>query len=85
MSTTKQQPTVPAGSLRHPAELPFFIFMAVLNLIIIGFIVQAAVMLPVLPERLQDTGWATAVRTALIGLLLLVPALVVVRETQRAS
>jgi Zn-dependent protease with chaperone function len=85
VSTTRQQPTTPAGRLRHPAELPFFVFMAMLNLVIIGFIVQAAVMLPVLPERLQDTGWATAVRSALIGLLLLVPALIVVRETQRAA
>jgi Zn-dependent protease with chaperone function len=85
VSTTKQQPITPGGRLRHPAELPFFIFMAFLNLVIIGLIVQAAVMLPVLPERLQDTGWATAVRSALIGLLLLVPALIVVRETQRAA
>jgi Zn-dependent protease with chaperone function len=85
VSTPRQQPTVPVGRLRHPAELPFFIVMVVLNLLIIGFIVQAAVTLPILPERLHDTGWATAVRGALIGLLLLVPALIVVRETQRAS
>jgi Zn-dependent protease with chaperone function len=85
VSTSRQQPATPASRLRHPAELPFFIFMAVLNVLIIGFILQAALMLPVLPERLQDTGWATAVRSALLGLLLLIPALIVVRETQRAS
>ncbi|MGA5300014.1 M48 family metallopeptidase [Nucisporomicrobium flavum] len=85
MSTSRQRPVIPAGRLRHPAELPFTIFMILLNVLIIGLIVQAAVMLPGLPERLQDTGWATAVRSALIGLLLLVPALIVVRETQRAS
>jgi Zn-dependent protease with chaperone function len=71
--------------MRHPAELPFFIFMVVLNVLIIGLIVQAAIVLPFLPERFQDSGWAAAIRTALIGLLLLVPALVVIRETQRAS
>ncbi|MEU8236254.1 M48 family metallopeptidase [Actinoplanes sp. NPDC048967] len=84
MSTSKQN-TLPAGRLRHPAELPFFIFMVVLNLVIVGLIVQAAVLLPGLPERLQDTGWSTTVRSALLGLLLLVPTLIVIRETQRAS
>ena len=71
--------------LRHPAELPFFIFMVLLNVLIIGVIVQAAVMLPFLPERFADSGWATAVRSALIALLLLIPTLIVIRETQRAS
>src|SRR5207247_5992784 len=48
-------------------------------------ILDAAWVLPLLPDRLKDTGWAIAVRTALLSLLLLVPALIVVRETQRAS
>ncbi|MEU4426592.1 M48 family metallopeptidase [Actinoplanes sp. NPDC024001] len=65
--------------------MPFYVFMVVLNLIIIWLIVQAAITLPLLPERLQDSAWATTVRSAFIGLLLLVPALVVIRETQRAS
>ncbi|MEV4637578.1 M48 family metallopeptidase [Actinoplanes sp. NPDC049548] len=85
MSTSKRQPTIPSRRLRHPAELPFFVFMTVLNLLIIGLILQAAVMLPYLPERYHDSGWATAVRSALLGLLLLIPFLVIVRETQRAS
>jgi Zn-dependent protease with chaperone function len=85
VSTSRRHPATPATQLRHPAELPFFIFMVVLNVLIIGFIVQAALMLPFLPERFQDTGWATAVRGALIGLLLLIPGLVVIRETQRAA
>lgn len=42
-------------------------------------------MLPFLPERLEDSGWATTIRAALISLLLFVPALIVVREVQRAS
>jgi Zn-dependent protease with chaperone function len=71
--------------LRHPAEVPFFIFMVVLNLIIITVILNAAAVLAFLPDRLKDTGWATAVRAAWISLLLLFPVLIVVRETQRAS
>jgi Zn-dependent protease with chaperone function len=71
--------------LRHPAEVPFFIFMVVLNVVIITIIIRAAVVLPYLPERLANTGWATAIRSAWIALLLLVPVLIVVRETQRAA
>jgi Zn-dependent protease with chaperone function len=75
----------PRVRLRHPAELPYYVFMVILNVIIIVLIVQAAITLPYLPERFQESGWATAVRSAFIGLLLFVPALVVIRETQRAS
>jgi len=85
VSTSPRQGAASRRRLRHPAELPFFIFMVALNVLIIVLIVQAAITLPLLPERLQDSGWAAAVRSALIGLLLLVPALILVRETQRAS
>jgi Zn-dependent protease with chaperone function len=71
--------------LRHPAEMPFYVFMVVLNLLIIGFIVQFALVLPFLPERVQESGWGTAIRSAAWALLLLVPALIIIRETQRAS
>jgi Zn-dependent protease with chaperone function len=73
------------GGLRHPAEVPFFVFMVLLNVLIIVIIVRAAITLPFLPERIQNSGWGTAIRSALIGLLLLVPGLIVVRETQRAT
>jgi Zn-dependent protease with chaperone function len=85
VTTSSRQHTAPRGRLRHPAEVPFFIFMVVLNVVIIVLIIQAAMVLPFLPERFQESGWAVAVRSVLIGLLLLVPALIVVRETQRAS
>jgi Zn-dependent protease with chaperone function len=75
--------TVPR--LRHPAEVPFFVFMVLLNLLIVVVVVRLALVLPFLPERFRDTGWAVAIRTAFWGLLLLIPGLVVVRETQRAS
>jgi Zn-dependent protease with chaperone function len=74
-----------ARRLRHPAEIPVFVLMVVLNIAIIAFIVRAAAVVPFLPERLQDSGVATAIRTALIALLLLIPGLIVVRETQRAG
>ncbi|MGK5113956.1 MULTISPECIES: M48 family metallopeptidase [unclassified Geodermatophilus] len=65
--------------------MPFYIFMVVLNVVIIVVIVRFAMVLPFLPERLQGSGWAIAIRSALIGLLLFVPGVVVVREVQRAT
>jgi hypothetical protein len=85
VSTSNRQAHTPRGGLRHPAEVPFFIFMVVLNVLIILAIIQAAITLPFLPERIQDSGWGVAIRSALVGLLLLIPALIVIRETQRAS
>jgi Zn-dependent protease with chaperone function len=75
----------PPRSLRHPAEIPFFAFMVVLNIAIVVVIVRAAVVVPFLPEDQQGSPLAVGIRSALIGLLLLVPGLVVVRELQRAS
>ncbi|MFC7528656.1 M48 family metallopeptidase [Actinoplanes sp. GCM10030250] len=71
--------------LRHPAEKPFYVFMVILNLIIIWLIVQAAITLPFVPDRVRDSAWGTTIRSAFIGLLLLIPVLIIIRETQRAS
>ncbi|WP_433727631.1 M48 family metallopeptidase [Actinoplanes sp. CA-051413] len=80
MSTSSRE----SGRLRHPAELPFYVFMVILNVMIIGLILQAAIALPLLPDQVRDSGWGPVIRSAFIGLLLLAPALVVIRETQRA-
>lgn len=72
-------------SLRHPAEIPFYVFMVILNIVIVLLILRAAFVVPFLPERLQDSGVADTIRGALIALLLFIPGLIVVRETQRAS
>jgi Zn-dependent protease with chaperone function len=85
VSTPNRHAQPAPGPSRHPAEVPFFIFMVVLNVLIILAILQAALYLPYLPERYAESGWAVAIRSALIGLLLLVPALIIIRETQRAA
>jgi len=85
MSSASPKAQPPARRLRHPAEIRVFVLMVVLNIAIIAFIIRAAVVVPFLPERLQDSGVATAIRAALIALLLLIPGLIVVRETQRAG
>jgi Zn-dependent protease with chaperone function len=76
---------VPVRHLRHPAEVPYYVFMVVLNVAIIAALIRFALVLPFVPERLQNSPGALAVRSALASLLLFVPALVLVRETQRAS
>jgi len=76
---------VPARHLRHPAEVPFCVFMVVLNVAIIAAIIRFALVLPFLPTRLQESPGVLAVKSALWALLLLIPGLIVVRETQRAA
>jgi hypothetical protein len=85
VSTSTRDVSAARGRLRHPAEVPFYIFMVVLNVLIIATIIEFAVALPFLPERIQESGWGAAIRSAFIALLLLIPGLIVVRETQRAS
>jgi Zn-dependent protease with chaperone function len=65
--------------------MPLFVFMVILNIVIIAAIINAAVVLPFLPQQLKASDWAVAIRAALIALLLFLPALIVVRETQRAG
>jgi Zn-dependent protease with chaperone function len=84
-STSSRPEPASSRRLRHPAEVPFFIFMVVLNVAIILAIVRFAMVLPFVPERYQDSAWVVTIRAALVGLLLLVPALIVGREIQRAS
>jgi Zn-dependent protease with chaperone function len=81
---TQAKPKSPPA-LRHPAEVPLFVFMVILNVAIIVAIIDMAVVLPFLPEPLKQSGWAVAIRSAFIALLLFVPALIVIRETQRAG
>jgi Zn-dependent protease with chaperone function len=85
MARPTEAERVPVRHLRHPAEVPLYVFMVVLNVAIIGLIIRFALVLPFLPERLQDAPWALAIRSALWALLLFIPGLVLVRETQRAS
>jgi Zn-dependent protease with chaperone function len=74
--------TAPAASpgrasvLRLHGRAQFMIVVAIL---------RTAIVLPFLPETLKASGFAAAIRAALLGLLLLVPGLIVVRETQRAA
>jgi Zn-dependent protease with chaperone function len=85
MSSPPAQAAPRARLLRHPAEVPFFVLMVVLNVAIVLVILRAAFALPFVPEEMHGSPLALGIRTALVGLLLFVPGLIVVREVQRAS
>ncbi|GIF21903.1 Zn-dependent protease with chaperone function [Actinoplanes tereljensis] len=85
MTRSTGAPPLPDRRLRHPVEVPFFAFMVALNVLIILVILNAAATLPFVPQAVRESGWGVTIRSAFIGLLLLIPALVIVRETQRAS
>ena len=72
-------------ALRHPAEVPLYLFLVVLDVVIVAVILRFAAVLPFVPERLQESGWALAIRGALLSLLLFIPGLLIAREIQRAS
>jgi Zn-dependent protease with chaperone function len=85
VSESTRRKSAPRIRLRHPAEVPFYIFMVVLNVAIVLVILRFAAVLPFVPARYQDSGWALAIRGAFIALLLTVPAIIIGREIQRAS
>jgi hypothetical protein len=56
MSSQPVLPTRPSQRLlRHPAEVPFFVVMVVVNVLIVAAILEAAWVLPFLPESLKQT------------------------------
>lgn len=85
MSQSPPAEDAPRFRLRHRSEVPLYVFMVLLNVLIVIAILRFAAVLPFVSEENQNTGWAIAIRSALVGLLLFVPGLVIVREVQRAS
>jgi hypothetical protein len=74
---------VPNTRLRHPAEIAMFVFMVILNVIIIWAILHAAITLPFLPDRIVEPGWGATVGSAFIALLFLVSHPYTVRRLER--
>jgi Zn-dependent protease with chaperone function len=71
--------------LRHPAENPMFIFMVVLNFIILGVLIDFLASAALIPPALRGTNWEPTVRAVAAAILVVAPALVIVRQLQRAS
>jgi Zn-dependent protease with chaperone function len=71
--------------LRHPAENPTFILMVVLNFAILGVLVDFLASLSLIPPALRGTNWETTWRAVAGAIILVAPALLIVRQVQRAS
>ena len=71
--------------LRHPAENPMFIFMVILNFAILGVLIDFLATASLIPPSLRGTNWATTVHAVAGAIILVAPALVIIRQIQRAS
>ena len=71
--------------LRHPAENPMFIFMVILNLAILGVLIDFLATASLIPHSLRGTNWEATVHAVAGAIILVAPALVIVRQIQRAS
>ena len=71
--------------LRHPAEIPLFVLMVVLNVAIVAVLIVFLVSEALIPTALRGTNWEPTWRAVAIVILLSAPGLLVVRQVQRAS
>ena len=71
--------------LRHPAENPMFIFLVVLNFAILGLLIDFLASAALIPPALRGTNWEATWRAVSAAIILVAPALVIVRQVQRAS
>ena len=72
-------------SLRHPTEVPFYVLCVVLNLLILGVLIDAIVFVWTHPALLNNQVLTDAALALLFGLLLLPLVYVVYRNLMRAS
>jgi Zn-dependent protease with chaperone function len=71
--------------MRHPAEVPMFVLMVVLNFAILAVLIVFLVSTVLIPSELRDTNWEPTIRAVAGAILLVAPALLLVRQVQRAS
>jgi Zn-dependent protease with chaperone function len=71
--------------LRHPAEIPMFIFMVVLNFVILAVLLVFLVSTVLIPTGLRDTNWEATIHAVAAAIVLVAPAILLVRQVQRAS
>jgi len=73
------------ASLRHPLEVPLYVVLAILNLLIIVVALWLLSFTNWLPAQLQHPEWTAAVRAVIIAALLVIPAIIIGRELTRAA
>ena len=71
--------------LRHPAENPTFVLMVVLNIAILGVLIDFLASAALIPPALRGTNWEATWRAVAAAIILVAPAIMIVRQVQRAS
>jgi len=71
--------------LRHPAEIPTFVIMVLLNVVILLILIDFLASLALIPSALRGTNWQAVWRIAAGAIILVAPALMIGRQVQRAS
>lgn len=71
--------------LRHPAEIPTFVIMVLLNIVILLVLIDFLASLALIPPALRGTNWQAVWRVAAGAIILVAPALMIGRQVQRAS
>jgi Zn-dependent protease with chaperone function len=71
--------------LRHPAENLTFILMVVFNFAILAVLIDFLATAALIPPALRGTNWEGAWRAVAGAIILVAPAIMVVRQVQRAS
>jgi Zn-dependent protease with chaperone function len=82
---TMADPVAKKLPLRHPAENPTFIVMVILNLAILAVLIDFLASAALIPPSLRNTDWETTIRAVAAAIILVAPALMIVRQVQRAS
>ena len=71
--------------LRHPAEIPTFIVMVILNFAILAVLIDFLVTTALIPPALRGTNWEATWRAVSAAIILVAPVIIIVRQVQRAS
>src|SRR6516165_5989134 len=71
--------------LRHPAERLMFVLLVVLNFLILAVLIDFLVSTALIPPALRGTNWEVTIRAVAGAIILVAPALILVRQIQRAS
>ena len=71
--------------LRHPAEIPTFILLVVLNFAILAVLIDFLATTALIPPALRGTNWEATICVVAGAIVLVAPAILLVRQVQRAS
>src|SRR6516164_9551893 len=71
--------------LRHPAEIPTFVLMVILNFAILAVLIDFLASTALIPPALRGTNWEATIKAVAGAIILVAPAIMIVRQVQRAS